>query len=188
MPSYENYLREQMELLSESAQRLEAARKRASVDPLTGLVSRAKAEACLLVELNAGRSLTVFLIDLVGFKRINERWGHQCGDQILREVGRLLVRDSGDTHLICRWGGDRFLRLSVSDNSSPDEEIKGLCAFLSRGYQVAIDNGSVRVDVVAKIGFARSNGGDTWERLMRRAEEDLDNRKLQFLCPSGGVG
>lgn len=98
---------------------LAAARTRAELlaaaerDPLTGLVNRAGL-ARRAAEL-AGRGVdevTVVLLDLDDFKRVNDRHGHEAGDAVLVESGRRIRRAVRACDLVCRYGGDEFVVLT----------------------------------------------------------------------------
>jgi diguanylate cyclase (GGDEF)-like protein len=86
--------------------------KQALVDPLTGLANRRLAESALDTELaRAGRfeePLTLLMADLDDFKRINDRWGHPFGDEVLREFAAALSHSIREIDLAGRWGGEEF--------------------------------------------------------------------------------
>jgi diguanylate cyclase (GGDEF)-like protein len=86
--------------------------KQALVDPLTGLANRRLAEGALETELaRAGRfdePLALLMTDLDDFKRINDRWGHPFGDEVLREFAAALSESIREIDLAGRWGGEEF--------------------------------------------------------------------------------
>ncbi|MBI3571031.1 MAG: diguanylate cyclase [Gammaproteobacteria bacterium] len=87
----------------------------AITDPLTGLYNKRYFE--MLMENEVERSVrqsqicSIILIDLDLFKSVNERYGHSTGDNILRQVARLLVQRVRKTDVLCRFGGDEFFLL-----------------------------------------------------------------------------
>ena len=87
----------------------------AITDPLTGLYNKRYFE--MLMENEVERSVSqsqicsIVLIDLDFFKSINERYGHSTGDNILRQVARLLAQRVRKTDVLCRFGGDEFFLL-----------------------------------------------------------------------------
>jgi diguanylate cyclase (GGDEF)-like protein len=87
---------------------LEAAQR----DPLTGLYNRAHFESALRQRIeHANRrtdTLAVAMIDIDGFKEVNDTQGHGMGDLALRQVGRLLAGQARDTDTVARYGGDEF--------------------------------------------------------------------------------
>lgn len=88
-------------------------REQAMRDPLTGLFNRRYLEESLSRELaRAERSrkpLGLIMGDLDHFKHINDTYGHQNGDEVLREVGDILKRYSRSSDIPCRYGGEEFL-------------------------------------------------------------------------------
>ena len=87
----------------------------AITDPLTGLYNKRYFE--MLMENEVERSVrqsqicSIVLIDLDLFKSVNERYGHSTGDNILRQVARLLAQRVRKTDVLCRFGGDEFFLL-----------------------------------------------------------------------------
>jgi diguanylate cyclase (GGDEF)-like protein len=88
----------------------------AHVDPLTGLGNARQLRTRLGYEITRHhrhkRRLTVFVMDLDGFKSVNDRFGHAAGDEVLREVSRQLQRTVRDQDTVVRQGGDEFCVLA----------------------------------------------------------------------------
>jgi diguanylate cyclase (GGDEF)-like protein len=114
--------RSEVEAERERAQKAEAealvekARVRivADTDPLTGLANRRAFLAALEEKVGAPdrtRAVTLALVDLDGFKPINDTFGHATGDAVLREVGERLRKAGGPGSLAARMGGDEFALL-----------------------------------------------------------------------------
>jgi len=85
----------------------------ALTDELTGLPNRRQcnqrlAEEAALAGRHVDRCFSVMVIDLNDFKRINDGYGHQVGDEVLRQVARLLVANLRSYDVCCRTGGDEF--------------------------------------------------------------------------------
>jgi diguanylate cyclase (GGDEF)-like protein len=90
---------------------LSAARHAADHDPLTGLPNRGAAEREVRHRLARGEPTYVALLDLDGFKRVNDTYGHACGDQLLRVVAARLTKAVAAGGFAARFGGDEFLML-----------------------------------------------------------------------------
>ena len=87
----------------------------ATTDSLTGLLNRQAFMDRSAGELIYARRNNAFehvlMIDIDNFKRVNDTWGHQCGDLVLKEVARLLSEEKRDSDLLSRYGGEEFLLL-----------------------------------------------------------------------------
>ncbi|MGC5344446.1 putative bifunctional diguanylate cyclase/phosphodiesterase [Streptomyces sp. DT24] len=147
-------------------------------DPLTGLPNRALFTTRVRLALEGRRAgdpgTAVLFIDLDGFKAVNDRLGHQAGDELLVQAGRRL-QDSvraGDT--AARLGGDEFAALILGDGGGDQagreyqvhEIADRLRLTLSEPYRVGGDE----VAVAASIGVAFAEPGITPNDLMRNAD------------------
>ncbi|MBQ2560795.1 MAG: diguanylate cyclase [Fibrobacter sp.] len=87
----------------------------ATKDPLTGLLNRQafmdRSAGELVFARRNNTSVNIVMVDVDDFKHVNDTWGHQCGDLILREVARLLNDEMRDSDLLARYGGEEFLIL-----------------------------------------------------------------------------
>ncbi len=101
----------------------EELRAEAIHDPLTGLFNRRYLEETLPRELHRARRahapLCVAMLDLDDFKRFNDTYGHDAGDSLLRELGRLLLGKLRKSDISCRYGGEEFV-LVLPDSSLAD--------------------------------------------------------------------
>ena len=90
----------------------ESLRDQSIRDPLTGLFNRRFMQECLERELlrstRTNRSLAVIFLDIDHFKRFNDRFGHEAGDEVLRAFGSFLVKHFRGDDVICRYGGEEF--------------------------------------------------------------------------------
>jgi diguanylate cyclase (GGDEF)-like protein len=85
------------------------------VDEVSGIYSRRYFNDRLTEEVGRARRyaspLSLLLLDLDGFKQVNDSWGHVAGDHVLRQIGRLLKDTTRQTDVVCRFGGDEFALL-----------------------------------------------------------------------------
>lgn len=83
------------------------------LDPLTGIANRRFADRTLAREIDhmtrAGSELSIALLDIDYFKRVNDTYGHNVGDAVLRRVARILTDVARDTDVVARWGGEEFI-------------------------------------------------------------------------------
>ena len=87
----------------------------ATIDPLTGLMNRRRLREVWMHAEHEGRRgsfpLSIVLCDVDHFKAINDKYGHDMGDQVLRQLGQLMPREVRIDDSVCRWGGEEFLLL-----------------------------------------------------------------------------
>lgn len=122
-------------------------------DPLTGLLNRHGLDQELKsIRTEAGQRLTIFCIDLDGFKLINDTHGHNVGDRLLEEVGGRLSRAVRSEDRVARIGGDEFMIVAEGlHDDAPRALAKRLTEELS-GEPYLIDGTTVRVG--ASAGYA----------------------------------
>ena len=92
-------------------------RNLADKDPLTGLYNRRRFEAALAEFQHAGQIYTVAMLDIDHFKKINDTFSHMVGDQVLQEIGGLILSAVRSEDLAVRYGGEEFALLLK--NASP---------------------------------------------------------------------
>lgn len=138
----------------------ERSRRQADHDSLTGLRNRRGMEffldRCLRHAAEDGQMVGVLMIDLDGFKGVNDTLGHEAGDQVLKGVAvRMSTRIRRSSDLVARQGGDEFMVIvsNSGTDSKPIEELAhDLVALL--GEPFAIDGGHF-AQIGASIGIAR---------------------------------
>jgi diguanylate cyclase (GGDEF)-like protein len=100
----------------------EALRVSAATDPLTGVANRRSLLTRIEYEIarhrRAGRSFALLMLDLDGFKRLNDRFGHAAGDDLLCEVAAALASAVRDQDTVARIGGDEFCVLAPETDAA----------------------------------------------------------------------
>ncbi|MFZ5663369.1 MAG: diguanylate cyclase [Pseudomonadota bacterium] len=155
------------------------ARRDALHDALTGLPNRRAAEARLAVERarahRGGAPLSLLMLDIDHFKRVNDRWGHADGDRVLAAVARLLAREVRECDLAARFGGEEFL--VVLPDSGPREALdvaERIRALIER-TRVDVPNG--RIGITVSIGAATLRSNEDEATLLARADAALYRAK-----------
>ncbi|MCB9851270.1 MAG: diguanylate cyclase [Phycisphaerales bacterium] len=92
----------------------------ATRDPLTGLSNRRAVESILTGNgrrtLDRRGEVVLAMLDIDHFKRINDTFGHQCGDRVLRTIARLMKRMAKRNDIVARWGGEEILVCRLNSN------------------------------------------------------------------------
>ena len=112
------------------------------------------------------------LMDLDCFKQINDTFGHQYGDQVLKDVSQTLTKTFRHNDLIGRMGGDEFaiMILNVSDFSVIEHTVQQLLKELHKSYE---QNGKT-VEVSASLGIVTApEHGTTFEELYQKSDQML---------------
>jgi diguanylate cyclase (GGDEF)-like protein len=146
---------------------------------LTELANRRSVEAQLDLLIKREKPFTAIYIDLNGFKRINDTYGHAAGDEMLRQVGRRLRLAFRSTDFIGRWGGDEFVALV--DPTFADVQTSSLRISQCLADDFAICQGEMehRVSIGAAIGVATWKPGDTATEVLHRADFAMYEEKLR---------
>ncbi len=164
-------LRKLQHELEEQHVQAEVFRRLAMFDPLTGLYNRRFAEQRLKAEIarseRRGHALIVVLVDLNDFKEINDKYGHQASDLVLKEFAKRLSNSTRGSDVAARWGGDEFMMLLV------DCDVEQLSRVLVRleGFEVQVNRKTLPVSVAA--GWKAYEPGDRVEELIEAADRRL---------------
>ncbi|GAE28210.1 diguanylate cyclase/phosphodiesterase [Halalkalibacter wakoensis JCM 9140] len=118
----------EIEILSDSLRNLLAALSKTETalvkmedvahhDQLTGLPNRHALTAYFEKVIHKYNTLTILYLDLDGFKKVNDQWGHDTGDQLLKEVSQRLKQNVRNEEFISRIGGDEFMIVLTNENA-----------------------------------------------------------------------
>ena len=151
------------------------SRYEAMHDPLTGLHNRSGLIAELRQNLKAGLApACLHIIDLDGFKSVNDMWGHAVGDELIKLVASTLENIHPDVTVVARIGGDKFAILQSFERSQ-DEVNANLLAALSEPFHIS----GRTIEIGASIGFVTGQAGEDAHEVLRRADSALYCAKAQ---------
>ncbi len=174
----------------------EAVSMQALSDTLTGLPNRRALDRYLENQVNRsmrhGRPFAVLMMDLDGFKSINDSWGHAIGDQVLRDVATFLVSISRSSDFLARYGGDELTM--VLPEATP-EVANQTAAFLKErfaSFSCALPNGATaQLGISGGIAIYPTHACSA-ANLLRAADESLYRAKKyargSFLMARGFTG
>ena len=175
--SLEQQVRERTEALSIANQELE---RLATVDGLTGLNNRRRFDTRLNESFQllrrTGRTFCLVLVDVDHFKAVNDQYGHQTGDEVLRQLARLLTRCTRVTDFVARYGGEEFVVL-VPDLQ---EEHEGVTVAEKIRATVAAATFPSVGRVTVSLGLSTARKADTnVAEVVERADKALYDAKQQ---------
>lgn len=156
--------------------------KFAMVDSLTGVSNRRYLEMQLESRLERLRRykwpFSVFFIDIDGFKKINDTFGHDAGDKVLKVVAGTLQQGIRSYDLLSRWGGEEFV-ISIENINKEDMNVMGnkLCRLVSSSYIREKDD---NIQVTISVGATLAGKEDTIDSLVKRADT------LMYRCKARG--
>jgi len=157
----------------------EALKTQAHYDSLTGCCNRHAANRIIREELDKFSAkaipFSLLLADIDHFKRINDGFGHQAGDSVLKGIAQVLGRGLRRCDVLCRWGGEEFLILlrgTVAEEARQiAERLRGLVE------QSVFDPFADRGLVTVSIGGCGMPPGKGFERLFAEADSALYRSK-----------
>lgn len=164
-----NHIRESVEL--------------AITDPLTGLHNRRYMEKHLKTLMNdarnSGRLLSVLVADIDHFKRVNDTYGHDAGDLVLKEFSERFRRYTRGVDLACRLGGEEFLIIMPDTDRGLAVQVAERVRECVAAMPFSIGAGR-QIQITASVGLATLHGDEeTPESLFKRADDALYAAKRQ---------
>ncbi|MGE4292345.1 MAG: diguanylate cyclase [Desulfovibrio sp.] len=149
----------------------------AVTDELTGVANRRRfdehfVQACSR-HARGNNAFSMILLDLDGFKKINDRAGHLEGDRVLVDVAQLIREHIRPTDLVARWGGDEFIVLAESGLEGAEE----VAERIRRGVDEARLVSPMVCHLTVSLGVAEYQEGESLDHLTSRADEALYRAK-----------
>lgn len=160
--------------IRDRAQLMEILKKQAATDALTDLPNRREFMDFVKNKLNAFESLSVFILDVDFFKNINDRYGHDIGDEVLRVLARVGSSMMDENSLFARWGGEEFVAAFPGMDAQFAFKVADQ---LRQRYERQEFEHTWRVKPIpftVSIGVTASEAGETdVDQLMKRADRAL---------------
>lgn len=151
-------------------------------DGLTGVANRRSVEERIRCQVASGRTFCVIMLDLNGFKLINDRHGHPAGDDLLRHFAGELQNITRAGDLVGRWGGDEFVVLLSCDRAGAALHADRIREWVFGKYTLQSQGRSKPLEVIvdASIGVAEWNPGQTLEQVISAADAAMYQDKNQL--------
>jgi diguanylate cyclase (GGDEF)-like protein len=166
--------------------RLEQAEHIASVDPLTGLRSRLCMENHFERRMESGLPFCVAIIDIDGFKKVNDGLGHLAGDELLQQFATELNSACRSTDIAGRWGGDEFIILLDCNMAGARSQAERLMNWVCGNYSIGGGSGQSKVKLDASIGLSEYISGENFKSLLARADAEMYERKTASRAAGAG--
>jgi diguanylate cyclase (GGDEF)-like protein len=195
-------LRRRLDLLEESSRQAlaDAARevsgleqgredleRLSAIDPLTGIWNYRYLQTALQSELESaertGRSGAILMIDVDGFRKVNEAYGHQRGSAILREIAQRLLLEVRHADTFARYGGEEFIVILPGTNAEGAARVaERLCyAVRKTAFDDPTDRTAGALQLTISIGgVVFPEHGTHGATLLRKADEHLTEAKRNF--------
>ncbi len=158
----------------------EQTKARAMTDPLTGAKNRRAFFDFAIQEdkiyKRYGTVFSIIMIDIDFFKKINDRYGHQTGDKVLKDLVSLIKNDLRDSDIICRYGGEEFIiLLPASDEKAAYDIVERI----RKNVEANLKTGESNSRITISTGCADRQGTDihTIDSLISMADKALYHAK-----------
>lgn len=168
----------------------------ANHDSLTGLPIRPlfmdRLSQALATARRSGRDVAVLFVDLDGFKSVNDSFGHEAGDRLLKEAARRLLASVRETDTVARHGGDEFtvVLTDVADSNAVTTVARKMIEALAQPFK--LQNDEARIGASVGIALSSANG-DNPEVLLERADAAMyvakeDGKNTYSYAVTGAAG
>jgi len=158
---------------------MDLLQKQAVTDELTGLPNRREFLDVVEHLLEADEALSVFLLDIDFFKKINDRYGHDVGDEVLRILAKVGMASSRKADIFARWGGEEFVAALPGTSADEAREIaeKLRITFEQQAFAHEWRTGAA-VPFTVTIGVtSRASGERDVNAILKRADQALYRAK-----------
>jgi diguanylate cyclase len=161
---------------------LKAAEERSNTDALTGLANRRSMDeffrSAQIVAMEGDEPLSVLMIDIDHFKKFNDTYGHQVGDQVLRLVAKVLQDNVGQGGLAARYGGEELIAvLPGYDLAACADVAESIRLRISEARLTRRTTGQAITSITVSIGVAQFRLAESAEAMIERCDRGLYQAK-----------
>lgn len=180
----------------ELADALHRIRELATHDELTGLINRRRMLEVMNTEkhrtVRSGREFCLAMLDIDHFKRVNDRLGHQAGDEVLAQVASTIAAGLRETDVVARWGGEEFLVMFTDTDEDAAERV--LMRIQATLAETPVTEADPELRVTFSAGVGNHLRDETLTRTIDRADRALyaakaagRNRVMHAEAPAEGA-
>jgi diguanylate cyclase (GGDEF)-like protein len=159
-------------------QQIKELKKLAYIDVLTGIPNRRYTEISLHARYSEmkrfGLSFGILMMDIDHFKKVNDTYGHDVGDEVLKMVAKTLADNARPYDIVGRWGGEEFMSIVVNITKKELFVIADRLRILVEQSMLTNHTNIIRVSI--SIGATMAQPTDTVAKLLKRAD------KLMYQC------
>lgn len=144
----------------------------ATRDQLTGILNRRKLEEYFTQEINRHHRyntlFSVIMFDLDHFKKVNDTWGHDVGDLVLKKVVALTLKHIREIDIFARWGGEEFIILLPQTDIQQAQK-------LAERLRIAVADTLINdtIAITISLGLAQHNQNETMDEILKRVDQCL---------------
>ena len=152
--------------------------REAGTDPLTQLPNRRAMLDSIdrVLAENPMESFSIAIADIDFFKKVNDTYGHNCGDYTLRELAALFRESAGDRYMVCRWGGEEFCFFLPGMNL--DQAGAEMFTVANAVRKMPLHFEDVDFNITVTIGVAENDFVSTIPEILDQADQKLYRGKI----------
>lgn len=151
-----------------------------TIDPLTQILNRrgiaTQLERIYTTDSDLDQSISISLIDIDFFKKINDQYGHDCGDQVLVHIAKLLRLNIRENDYLGRYGGEEFIVVFENTNLTTAQSILERCRKAIEQHELAYDGQIIRFTASFGLAYATLENSDQ-QRLILATDQALYRAK-----------
>ena len=148
----------------------EALDRMASIDPLTGLYNRRSMHSFLDQAMEENAPFCLIMCDIDDFKKVNDTYGHDIGDTVLREIAHMIQKQVENQGRACRWGGEEMLLLIDSGLPRAQQIAENIRSGVNK-FDFCLEDQTIHCSIT--IGIALHQEGETIDHTITHADNNL---------------
>ncbi len=142
------------------------------IDPLTGLVNRRSIQERYKEAEDNKEIYAVILGDIDDFKKVNDTYGHNIGDKVLKEVARIFKQTIRNEDVVCRWGGEEILIFLPEASKEQAVAVSERILEKIRKIQIETENNH-KFSITMTLGVAVSDEAEGFKAIVKKADDRL---------------